>query len=231
MDPQVRFVTGEIEAGSLREVSSELEKLGYVAARYRDRQATRAAKPSFFSLRRPVGRREITVFLRELSLVLRAGLTLDDALLLLAGEESARARQCRARPARRDYRRRELRRRAASAIRACSAPTSSPWCGSPKRPATSTVFSRSVGEERARTERLMDKVSSVAALSGGAADCRARRAGVLPGCRWCRNSPRCCAISASRRKASSARCWRHPTSSSPTAARSPPFSPSCWPGF
>ena len=26
MDPQLRFITGEIEAGSLREVSSELEK-------------------------------------------------------------------------------------------------------------------------------------------------------------------------------------------------------------
>ncbi len=30
MDPQLRFITGEIEAGSIREVSSELEKLGYV---------------------------------------------------------------------------------------------------------------------------------------------------------------------------------------------------------
>ena len=48
MDPQFRFISGEIEAGSLREVSSELEKLGYVVLDTATGKNT-AAKPSFSS--------------------------------------------------------------------------------------------------------------------------------------------------------------------------------------
>ncbi len=91
MDAQSQFITGEIEAADPREVSQKLEKLGYVtletAAGTRGDAGKTGAR--FFTLRRPVGRRDTTVFLRELSLVLRAGLALDDALLLLAGEEKA----------------------------------------------------------------------------------------------------------------------------------------------
>src|SRR4029078_10779229 len=89
MDPQYRFITGEIEAADQREVGRELKKLGYTVLDTAAGKSAAKQSRSFFSFRRPVGRKEITVFLRELSLVLRAGLTLDDALLLLAGEEGA----------------------------------------------------------------------------------------------------------------------------------------------
>src|SRR6478752_328834 len=89
MDPQYRFITGEIEATDQREVGRELKKLGYTVLDTTAGKGGGKKVRSFLSFRRPVGRKEITVFLRELSLVLRAGLTLDDALLLLAGEEGA----------------------------------------------------------------------------------------------------------------------------------------------
>jgi general secretion pathway protein F len=158
MDPQLRFITGEIEAGSLREVSSELEKLGYVVLDTATGKNT-AAKPSFFSLRRPVGRREITVFLRELSLVLRAGLTLDDALLLLAGEESAGLANIV----------RDLRAAITAGASFGDALERYPRLFGADLVAMVRVAEatgnldgvlESVGEERARTERLMDKVSS-----------------------------------------------------------------------
>jgi general secretion pathway protein F len=86
LDSEGSFVVGEIEAPDRRDVARRLERLGYVAL-----DTAAAAQPEttqrFFSFERTVGQREITVYLRELSLVLRAGLTLDDALLLLAGEE------------------------------------------------------------------------------------------------------------------------------------------------
>src|SRR4051812_14609003 len=86
LDSEGSFVVGEIEAPDKRDVARRLERLGYVAL-----DTGAAAQPEttqrFFSFERSVSQREITVYLRELSLVLRAGLTLDDALLLLAGEE------------------------------------------------------------------------------------------------------------------------------------------------
>src|SRR5262245_48687367 len=86
LDATGSFVVGEIEAPSRNDVARKLERLGYVALDTNAKQTETGQ--SFFSFQRNVGQRDITVFLRELSLVLRAGLTLDDALLLLAGEES-----------------------------------------------------------------------------------------------------------------------------------------------
>src|SRR5688572_27442610 len=158
MDPQLRFITGEIEAGSLREVSSELEKLGYVVLDTATGKNT-AAKPSFFSLRRPVGRREVTVFLRELSLVLRAGLALDDALLLLAGEERRGLASVS----------RDLRAAISGGASFADALKRHPKLFGPDLIAMVRVAEaagnldrilESVGDERLRTERLMDKISS-----------------------------------------------------------------------
>jgi general secretion pathway protein F len=86
LDAEGGFVVGEIEAPDKREVARKLERLGYVALDTATAKQPESAQ-SFFSFQRNVGQRDVTVFLRELSLVLRAGLTLDDALLLLAGEE------------------------------------------------------------------------------------------------------------------------------------------------
>lgn len=88
LDSNGRFVVGEIEAADPRDVSRQLEKLGYVALdAAAGRRASSEKAGRWLAWSRPVGRREVTVFLRELSLVLRAGLPLDEALLLLAGEE------------------------------------------------------------------------------------------------------------------------------------------------
>jgi general secretion pathway protein F len=160
IDGQGRFVAGEIEAAGQGDVAGELGKLGYVAL---DSAAgTRRADPSkssFFSLRRPVGRREITVFLRELSLVLRAGLNLDDALLLLAGEESAGLASIV----------RDLRAAITGGASFGDALQRYPKLFGPDLVAMVRVAEASgslqhvletVGEERARTEQLLSKVSS-----------------------------------------------------------------------
>ena len=160
IDAQGRFVAGEIEATVQNDVARELQKLGYVAL---DTAAgTRRADPSkssFFSFRRPVGRREITVFLRELSLVLRAGLNLDDALLLLAGEESAGLASIV----------RDLRAAITAGASFGDALQRHPKLFGPDLVAMVRVAEASgslqhvletVGDERTRTERLLDKVSS-----------------------------------------------------------------------
>ena len=160
MDAHDRFVSGEIEAASASEVARELKKLGYnmldAAAASRDE----AGKSSLFSLfRRPVGRREITVFLRELSLVLRAGLQLDDALLLLAGEEKAGLAAIV----------RDLRVTIGHGASFGEALERYPRLFGPDLVAMVRVAEasgnldgvlESVGEERARTEQLLDKVTS-----------------------------------------------------------------------
>jgi general secretion pathway protein F len=159
MDTQYRFITGEIEAASSREVSFELEKLGYVVLDTAAGAQGTQAGSSFFTFRRRVGRREITVFLRELSLVLRAGLTLDDALLLLAGEESAGLAAIV----------RDLRAAITAGASFADALERYPRLFGADLVAMVRVAEatgnldgvlEAVGEERARTERLMDKVSS-----------------------------------------------------------------------
>jgi general secretion pathway protein F len=159
MDAHDRFITGEIEAADAGEVSRELQKLGYsvldsVAAA--DEAAGKTALSSLF--RRPVGRREITVFLRELSLVLRAGLRLDEALLLLAGEEKAGLAAIV----------RDLRVMISGGASFGEALERYPRLFGPELVAMVRVAEasgnlegvlESVGEERARTELLLDKVS------------------------------------------------------------------------
>jgi general secretion pathway protein F len=92
LDGQGRFVVGELEALDLRDASMRLEQLGYVAlethAGNSSDQSSQGKSANFsFSFSRTVSQRELTVFIRELALVLRAGLPLDEALHLLAGEE------------------------------------------------------------------------------------------------------------------------------------------------
>jgi len=158
MDPQLRFITGEIEASDLREVGRELEKLGYTVLDTASGKNRERGGSSFFTFRRPVGRKEITVFLRELSLVLRAGLTLDDALLLLAGEEAAGLASVV----------RDLRAAITAGASLGDALQHYPRLFGPDLVAMVRVAEatgnldgvlEAVGEERARTERLLDKVS------------------------------------------------------------------------
>jgi general secretion pathway protein F len=159
MDPQYRFITGEIEAADQREVGRELKKLGYTVLDTTAGKSGAKKGKSFLSFHRPVGRKEITVFLRELSLVLRAGLTLDDALLLLAGEEGAGLAAIV----------RDLRAAITAGASFGDALQRYPRLFGPDLVAMVRVAEatgnldgvlEAVGEERARNERLVDKVSS-----------------------------------------------------------------------
>jgi len=159
MDPQYRFITGEIEAADLREVGNELQKLGYTVLDTTAGKSRAKGARSLLSFHRPVGRKEITVFLRELSLVLRAGLTLDDALSLLAGEEAPGLASIL----------RDLRAAITAGASLGDALQRYPRLFGPDlvamvrvAEATGNLDSvlEAVGEERARNERLVDKVSS-----------------------------------------------------------------------
>jgi general secretion pathway protein F len=158
LDSEGSFVVGEIEAPDRREVARRLERLGYVAL---DTATAKLAEtsPKFFSFRRSVGQREVTVFLRELSLVLRAGLTLDDALLLLAGEERRGLAAVS----------RDLRAAITGGASFGDALKRHPKLFGPDLIAMVRVAEaagnldkilESVGEERLRTERLLEKISS-----------------------------------------------------------------------
>ena len=158
LDSEGSFVVGEIEAPDRRDVARRLERLGYVAL---DTGAAKQpeATQRFFSLQRSVGQREITVYLRELSLVLRAGLTLDDALLLLAGEERRGLAVVS----------RDLRAAISGGQSFADALKRHPKMFGSDLIAMVRVAEasgnldkilESVGEERLRTERLLDKISS-----------------------------------------------------------------------
>jgi general secretion pathway protein F len=158
LDSEGSFVVGEIEAPDRRDVARRLQRLGYVAL---DTGAAKQPEASqrFFSFQRSVGQREITVFLRELSLVLRAGLTLDDALLLLAGEErrglALVSRDLRAAISGgqnfADALKRHPKLFGADLIAMVSVAEAS---------GNLDKILESVGEERLRTERLLNKISS-----------------------------------------------------------------------
>jgi general secretion pathway protein F len=158
LDSEGAFVVGEIEAPDKREVARKLERLGYTAL---DTAAAKQAETSssFFSFQRSVSQRDVTVYLRELSLVLRAGLTLDDALLLLAGEERRGLAAVS----------RDLRAAISGGQSFADALKRHPKLFGTDLIAMVRVAEasgnldkilESVGEERLRTERLLDKITS-----------------------------------------------------------------------
>lgn len=159
LDPQGRFLAGEIEASDIREVPRQLAKLGYVPLETTTGRRAPKAEKRFLGFRRSVSQREVTVFLRELSLVLRAGLPVDEALLLLAGEESPGLAAVA----------RDLRAAIAAGASFSDALQRHPNLFGPDLVAMARVAEAagtldsvldSVSEERATIERLMDKVAS-----------------------------------------------------------------------
>jgi len=160
IDTNGRFVAGEVEAVDLREVGRQLSKLGYAPLETTaGRKAVAGEKKSWLSFGRSIGRREVTAFLRELSLILRAGLVLDDALLLLAGEESRGLAAVA----------RDLRAAISAGAGFGDALERHPKMFGPDLVAMVRVAEtagnldavlESVSEERARTERLMEKIGS-----------------------------------------------------------------------
>jgi general secretion pathway protein F len=159
IDAEGRFVAGEVVAADPRDVARQLSKLGYVPLETIAGRRALQTEKRFLWFRRTVSQREITIFLRELSLILRAGLSVDDALLLLAGEEgrglAAVARDLRAAIAAGasfgDALQRHPTLFGADLVAMVRVAEAS---------GTLETVLESVSEERARTEQLMDKVAS-----------------------------------------------------------------------
>jgi general secretion pathway protein F len=87
LDARGRFVTGELRAPSVSTALQQLVELGYVPLAAEPIRSERAAFwHSLFE--RGVPKRETTIFLQDLALLLRSGLPLDDALRLLTENAS-----------------------------------------------------------------------------------------------------------------------------------------------
>lgn len=158
LDAQGRFIAGELEATDQRAVAAQLQRLGYVPLEKPGAKSADAGQ-SFFTFQRNISRKDVTVFLRELALVIRAGLTLDEALLLLAGEEKRGLASIA----------REIRNAIAGGASFGDALLRHPRMFGPDLIAMVRVAEASgnldgvleaVGAERTRTEQLMEKVTS-----------------------------------------------------------------------
>lgn len=88
LDAAGRFSTGLMDGGSEAEVAQRLTRSGHVVLETSSGSAA-IGRSSLFSFRRRAGGRDVTTFLSDLSLVLRAGLPLDEALDLVASEEGS----------------------------------------------------------------------------------------------------------------------------------------------
>src|SRR5262245_46412401 len=84
LDSRDRFVSGEIDAASREAAAAKLSSQGLQVLAIEATQETRRFRlePSFSGVR--VSDREVTGMLRDLGMLLRSGLVLDEALLLLA---------------------------------------------------------------------------------------------------------------------------------------------------
>ena len=86
LDADGRFVTGELQAESVPAAAAHLVELGYVPLETVQRPEARGAGwRKYFSIGR-LPPREVTVLIRDLALLLKAGLPLDDALKLLGDD-------------------------------------------------------------------------------------------------------------------------------------------------
>lgn len=133
LDASGRFTTGTMDGVNEAEIADRLTRAGHVVLETAS-GAPAGERSSLFSFTRRASGRDVTTFLSDLALVLRAGLPLDEALDLVASEEgSAIAAVAR-----------DLRHSVtggaslAEAMAGCSARTSSPWCGWRRPPARST---------------------------------------------------------------------------------------------
>jgi general secretion pathway protein F len=82
-------VTGEVDAPSRQEVIKRIEYLGHLAIEVEAATASMLVRKNPFRGRTP-DRREVTIFLRQLSVLVGAGLTLETALQAL-GEDTSKA--------------------------------------------------------------------------------------------------------------------------------------------
>src|SRR5215472_11491886 len=87
--PTGEFVTGEVDAPSRQEVVKRIEYLGHLTIEVEAAEARTLARSSALRGRTPQ-RRDVTIFLRQLSVLVGAGLTLEAALQAL-GEDTSKA--------------------------------------------------------------------------------------------------------------------------------------------
>jgi general secretion pathway protein F len=86
LDSDGRFVTGELQADSSAAVVSHLAELGYTPLETQERAGTAGRGWRRFLTSPRLPPREVTVLIRDLALLIKAGLPLDEALKLLAGD-------------------------------------------------------------------------------------------------------------------------------------------------
>src|SRR5262252_4576569 len=87
--PAGEFVSGEVDAPSRQEVVKRIEYLGHLAIEVEAANTGSLARSSAFRGRTPQ-RRDVTIFLRQLAVLVGAGLTLEAALQAL-GDDTSKA--------------------------------------------------------------------------------------------------------------------------------------------
>src|SRR5262252_11240720 len=87
--PAGEFVSGEVDAPSRQEVVKRIEYLGHLAIEVEAAKTSSLARSSAFRGRTPQ-RRDVTIFLRQLAVLVGAGLTLEAALQAL-GDDTSKA--------------------------------------------------------------------------------------------------------------------------------------------
>jgi general secretion pathway protein F len=86
LDADGRFVSGELQSDSVPAAAAHLVDLGYIPLETKERAASRGAGwRRYLSIGR-LNPKEVTVLIRDLALLLKAGLPLDDALKLLGDD-------------------------------------------------------------------------------------------------------------------------------------------------
>lgn len=91
LDGRKQFVTGELQALSLNAAVEQLIELGYIPLSTIPTSQDRGAGWNRFVPQTKVSKREITILLQDLALLLRSGLPLDDGLKLLTDQASGAA--------------------------------------------------------------------------------------------------------------------------------------------
>jgi general secretion pathway protein F len=88
LDASKRYATGQLQAASVNAAMDQLRELGYVPLLAVPRVEQNDVTWRRFLPRASVNDREVTILLRDVALLLRSGLPLDEGLRLLAGNAS-----------------------------------------------------------------------------------------------------------------------------------------------
>jgi general secretion pathway protein F len=89
LDARKQFVTGQLQAASMNAAVEQLIELGYVPLSTAPSTQNRPQGWKRFIPQPTVSKREITILLQDLALLMRSGLPLDDALRLLTDNTSS----------------------------------------------------------------------------------------------------------------------------------------------